>query len=104
MRALRPAFVLIAVFTVVTGLVFPIAFSGVATALVPRLAAGSPVEHDGKLVGSALIGQNFTSDRYFHPRPSATTDTDPKDPSKTIPAPYNANNSAGSNLAPSSKA
>ncbi|HEX3348837.1 MAG TPA: potassium-transporting ATPase subunit KdpC [Acetobacteraceae bacterium] len=104
MRALRPAIVLIAVFTVLTGLIFPIAFSGVATTVVPGVANGSIIERDGKPIGSALIGQNFTSDRYFHPRPSATLDTDPNDSTKTIPSPYNADNSAGSNLAPSSKA
>ncbi|MBV9813267.1 MAG: potassium-transporting ATPase subunit KdpC [Acetobacteraceae bacterium] len=104
MRTLRPALVLIVLFTLLTGVVLPIAFSGVATAVAPQLAGGSIVERDGKPVGSALIGQNFASGRYFHGRPSATTDTDPNDPSKTVPVPYDANSSGGSNLAPTSKA
>ncbi len=104
MNHLRPAIVLIALFTLLTGIVLPLAFSGAATALVPGRATGSLVERDGKLVGSALLGQNFTTDRYFHPRPSATTDTDPNDPAKTVPVPYDANSSGGSNLGPTSKA
>jgi K+-transporting ATPase ATPase C chain len=104
MSHLRPAFVLIALFTVLTGLLFPLGFSGAATALAPGLAGGSLVMHDGHVVGSALIGQNFAGDRYYHGRLSVTTDTDPKDASKTIPSPYNASNSAASNLAPTSKA
>ena len=78
--------------------------AGVARVVLPAEAAGSLVMVNGKVVGSSLIGQNFTSDRYFHGRPSATTDTDPNDATKTVPAPYNAANSAGSNLAPTSKA
>jgi len=70
---------------------------------MPSYANGSLVEKDGVVVGSALIGQNFKSDRYFHPRPSATTDTDPNDSTKTIDAPYNAANSSGSNLGPTSQ-
>lgn len=104
MRHLRPAFVLIILFTVLTGIVFPLAFTGAAAVLVPGRAGGSIVMRDRQPVGSLLIGQNFTSDRYFHPRPSATTDTDPADPTKTVPAPYNASGSAGSNLGPTSKA
>ena len=104
MSHLRPAIVLIVLFTVLTGLLFPFGFSGAATAIVPNLAGGSLITQNGHVVGSMLIGQNFTADRYFHARLSVTTDTDPKDSSKTIPAPYNANNSAGSNLAPTSKA
>ena len=104
MSALRPALVLITLFTVLLGLIFPLGLTGIATSMVPHLAYGSLVERDGKVIGSSLIGQNFTSDRYFHPRPSATTDTDPKDPSKTISVPYDANSSGGSNLAPTSKA
>ena len=62
------------------------------------------IEQDGKVVGSALIGQEFTSDKYFHGRPSATVAPDPNDSSKTVPAPYNAANSGGSNLGPTNKA
>jgi K+-transporting ATPase ATPase C chain len=101
---LRPAIVLVALFTVLTGLIMPGVMAGVATAVLPYQAGGSLIEHGGHVVGSALIGQNFAGDTYFHPRPSATTDTDPKDPTKTIPAPYNATSSAGSNLGPTSQA
>ena len=90
--------------TVLTGLAYPLAMTGIAQLVFPRQANGSLIRKDGKVIGSALIGQNFTSDRYFHGRPSATTGPDPKDPSKTIAAPYNAANSAGSNLGPTSKA
>jgi potassium-transporting ATPase KdpC subunit len=78
--------------------------TGIAQAVFPYQANGSLIEKDGKVIGSALIGQNFTSDKYFHGRPSATTDTDPNDATKTVPAPYNAANSSGSNLGPTSKA
>src|SRR5689334_10612496 len=104
MRHIRPALVLIALFTLLTGIVLPLAFTGVATAIVPRAANGSLVIRHGNAVGSALIGQAFSSDRYFHPRPSATADTDPADPAKTIPAPYNASSSGASNLGTTSKA
>ncbi len=103
MSHLRPALVLIVLFTILTGLVFPLGLSGAATALAPGLANGSLIMRGGQPIGSALIGQNFASDRYFHGRLSVTTDTDPKDSSKTIPAPYNANNSSGSNLGPTAK-
>jgi K+-transporting ATPase ATPase C chain len=102
--ALRPAFVLLALFTLITGLAYPVAITGLAQVLFPSQANGSVVDRDGKPVGSSLIGQDFTKPEYFHPRPSATTDTDPKDPSKTVPSPYNAMNSAGSNLGPTSQA
>lgn len=104
MTHLRPALVLIAAFTVLTGLLLPLAFTGVATSLLPYRANGSLILRDGRVVGSALIGQDFTEARYFHGRPSATTDTDPKDPSRTIAVPYDANSSGGSNLGPTSKA
>src|ERR1700745_4010444 len=78
--------------------------TGIAQLVFPHQANGSLIEKDGKVIGSRLIGQNFTDEKYFHGRPSATTDTDPKDPTKTVPAPYNAANSAGSNLGPTSKA
>jgi K+-transporting ATPase ATPase C chain len=104
MAHLRPALVLIALFTLLTGIALPLAFTGAATALVPGRANGSLLARDGQVIGSALIGQSFAADRYFHGRPSATTDTDPNDPSKTIAAPYDASSSGGSNLGPTSKA
>ena len=100
---LRPAFVLLALFTILTGIVYPLAITGIAQALVPFQANGSLLRRDGAIVGSALIGQNFTSDRYIQPRPSATSTLDPADSSKTIDAPYNAANSSGSNLGPTSQ-
>jgi potassium-transporting ATPase KdpC subunit len=100
---LRPALVLIVLFSVLTGLVYPLAVTGIAQIAMPYQANGSLIEKDHTVVGSALIGQWFKSDRYFHPRPSATTDTDPNDSSKTIDAPYNAANSSGSNLGPTSQ-
>lgn len=103
-RQIRPALVMTVLLTVVTGLLYPLAITGIARAAFPRQAAGSLVERDGKVVGSALIGQGFADPRYFHGRPSATTGTDPNDPAKTVPAPYNAANSGGSNLGPTSKA
>ena len=101
---LRPAIVLVAAFTLITGLAYPLAMTGLAQVLFPYQSNGSLIERDGKVVGSALIGQSFTSDRYFHGRPSATTQPDPSDPAKTVEAPYNAANSAGSNLGPTNKA
>src|SRR5580704_15131462 len=103
-KELRPAIVMVILFTVLTGLAYPLAMTGVAQVLFHAQANGSLVERDGKVVGSSLIGQVFTSDKYFHGRPSATTDTDPNDATKTIPAPYNAGNSGGSNLGPTSQA
>jgi len=104
LREIRPAVVLIVALTVITGLIYPLAVAGIAETVFPYRAQGSLIERDGKVVGSALIGQQFTSDRYFHGRPSATNTPDPKDSSKTIDAPYNAANSGGSNLGPTSKA
>ncbi len=100
---LRPAVVLTALFTILTGLVYPLAVTGVAQLSLPAQANGSLIERDGVIVGSSLIGQDFVSDRYFHGRPSATTGSDPSDPGKTSDAPYNAANSAGSNLGTTSK-
>ena len=77
--------------------------TGLAQLIFPHQANGSLIEKDGKVIGSELIGQNFTDARYFHGRPSATTDTDPNDPAKTVPAPYNASNSGGANAGPTSK-
>jgi K+-transporting ATPase ATPase C chain len=104
LNQVRPAIVMIIAMTVITGLVYPLAMTGIAQVVFPYQANGSLVEKDGKVIGSELIGQNFADPKYFHGRPSATTDTDPNDPKKTIPAPYNAANSGGSNLAPSSQA
>ncbi|MGB6534423.1 MAG: K(+)-transporting ATPase subunit C [Xanthobacteraceae bacterium] len=104
LREIRPAIVVLLALTLITGLVYPLAMTGLAQVIFPRQANGSMIERDGKVLGSELIGQNFTSDKYFHGRPSATTAPDPKDPSKTIAAPYNAANSGGSNLGPSNKA
>ena len=103
LQHMRPAIVLIVLFSALTGLVYPLAVTGIAQIALPRQANGSLIEKDGAVVGSALIGQNFKTDRYFHPRPSATTDTDPNDATKTIDAPYNAANSTGSNLGPTSQ-
>jgi K+-transporting ATPase ATPase C chain len=99
-----PAIMLTVLMTALTGLAYPLAMTGLAGLLFPYQAHGSLIERDGKIIGSELIGQNFTSDGYFHGRPSATTDTDPNDPTKTVPAPYNASNSGGSNYGPTSKA
>jgi K+-transporting ATPase ATPase C chain len=100
---IRPAIVMIVVMTVLTGLAYPLAITGIAETIFPYQAHGSLIDKNGKIVGSALIGQNFTSAKYFHGRPSATTEPDPKDPSKTISVPYAADNSSGSNLGPTSK-
>ncbi|WP_271023653.1 K(+)-transporting ATPase subunit C [Rhizobium sp. RCAM05973] len=102
LKQIRPAIVMIVVTTAVTGLLYPIAMTGAAQALFPHQANGSLVEKDGKVIGSTLIGQNFATDRYFHGRPSATTAADPNDATKSIAAPYNAANSVGSNLGPTS--
>src|SRR3979490_3537161 len=104
LKEIRPAIVMMVCFTILTGLIYPLARTGIAQVVFPRQANGSLIKKDDKVIGSELIGQNFTEDKYFHGRPSATTDTDPKDPTKTIPAPYNGANSVGSNLGPTSKA
>jgi potassium-transporting ATPase KdpC subunit len=104
MKHIRPAIVMIIAMTVITGLIYPLAITGIAQVVFPYQANGSLIKENGKVIGSALIGQNFTSDKYFHGRPSATTEPDPKDPSKTIAVPYAADNSSGSNLGPTSKA
>jgi potassium-transporting ATPase KdpC subunit len=104
LKEIRPAIVMMVCFTVLTGLAYPLAMTGIAQVVFPRQANGSLIEKDGKVViGSELIGQNFTQDKYFHGRPSATTDTDPKDPAKTVAAPYNAANSGASNAGPTAK-
>lgn len=104
LREIRPAIVLLLVLTAVTGLAYPLAMTAIAGAIFPAQAQGSLIEKDGKVVGSALIGQEFKDDKYFHSRPSATVAPDPNDSTKTVPAPYNAANSGGSNLGPTSKA
>ncbi|PPQ20169.1 potassium-transporting ATPase subunit C [Bradyrhizobium sp. AC87j1] len=104
LREIRPAIVLLLVLTAITGLAYPLAMTAIAGALFPAQAQGSLIEKDGKVIGSALIGQEFRDDKYFHGRPSATVAPDPNDSTKTVPAPYNAANSGGSNLGPTSKA
>jgi len=104
LREIRPAIVLLLALTAITGLVYPLAITGIAGVLFPKQAQGSLIENEGKVIGSALIGQEFKDDKYFHGRPSATTAPDPNDSTKTVPAPYNAANSGGSNLGPTSKA
>ncbi|WP_438345512.1 K(+)-transporting ATPase subunit C [Methylorubrum populi] len=99
---LRPALVLLTALTAISGLAYPLAMTGLAGAIFPARAAGSLIERDGRIVGSALIGQGFSQAHYFHGRPSATTAADPADAGKTVPAPYNAANSMGSNLGPTS--
>ena len=104
LKEIRPAIVLLVALTLITGLAYPLAMTGLAQVLFPKEANGSMIEKDGKVVGSAQIGQVFADDKYFHGRPSATNAPDPKDPTKTVDAPYNAANSMGSNLGPTNKA
>ena len=104
LKEIRPAVVMIVAMTAITGLAYPLAMTGISQVAFPRQANGSLIERNGKIVGSELIGQNFADARYFHGRPSATSNTDPADATKTVPAPYNAANSAGSNAGPVSKA
>jgi potassium-transporting ATPase KdpC subunit len=104
LREIRPAIVFIVGLTLITGLLYPLAMTGIAGVLFPRQAQGSLIEQGGKVIGSELIGQEFASARYFHGRPSATSAPDPADSTKTVPAPYNAGNSGGSNLGPTNKA
>jgi K+-transporting ATPase ATPase C chain len=104
MSQLRAAVVLTVLFTLLTGLAYPLVITGLGQAIFPHQANGSLVKRGETVIGSALIGQHFTSERYFHGRPSATSAADPSDTTKTVDAPYNAANSTGSNLGPSSKA
>ncbi|WP_407148139.1 K(+)-transporting ATPase subunit C [Bradyrhizobium sp. ORS 86] len=103
LREIRPAILVLILLVAITGLAYPLAITGIAAVIFPRQAQGSLIEKDGKVIGSALIGQEFTEARYFHGRLSATVASDPNDASKTVPAPYNAANSGGSNLGPTSK-
>jgi len=103
-REIRPAILVLVLLTLITGLVYPLAMTAITGAIFPKQAQGSLIERDGKVIGSALIGQEFREDKYFHGRPSATTAPDPADTTKTVPAPYNAANSGASNLGPTSKA
>lgn len=100
---LRPALVMLALFVALLGIAYPLTITVVAEAAMPRQAGGSLIKKDGVVVGSALVGQLFTSDRYFHGRPSATSAPDPNDSSKIIDAPYNAASSSGSNFGPASR-
>jgi K+-transporting ATPase ATPase C chain len=103
LKEIRPALAVLIMLTAITGLAYPLAITGLAQAVFPVQANGSMIERDGHVIGSELIGQPFESDKYFHGRPSATTAPDPKDASKSVPSPYNAANSGGSNLGPTSK-
>jgi potassium-transporting ATPase KdpC subunit len=104
LKQIRPAIVMIVAMTVITGLIYPLGMTGIAQLVFPAQANGSLIVKDNTVIGSALIGQNFTDAKYFHGRPSATTETDPNDATKTVATPYAADNSVGSNLAPTSKA
>jgi potassium-transporting ATPase KdpC subunit len=104
LREIRPAIILLLLLALITGLAYPLAMTAIAGVIFPKQAQGSLIEKDGKVIGSALIGQEFKDDKYFHGRPSATSGPDPADSSKTVSAPYNAANSGGSNLGPTSKA
>src|SRR6202048_2597266 len=104
LKEIRPAIIVLVALTLITGLAYPLAMTAIAGVIFPKQAEGSLIERDGKVVGSALIGQEFKSDKYFHGRLSATSAPDPADSTKTVSAPYNAANSGGSNLGPTSKA
>lgn len=104
LKEIRPAILILVLLALITGLAYPLAMTAIAGVLFPKQAQGSLIERDGKVIGSALIGQEFKQDKYFHGRPSATSGPDPADPTKTVSAPYNAANSSGSNLGPTSKA
>jgi len=104
LKEIRPAIIILVVLTLITGLAYPLAMTAIAGVIFPKQAQGSLIEKDGKVIGSSLIGQEFKDDKYFHGRPSATSAPDPADSTKTVPAPYNAANSGGSNLGPTSKA
>jgi potassium-transporting ATPase KdpC subunit len=100
LKQIWPAIAMILLMTVITGIIYPLGITGISQVVFPHQANGSLVVQNGKVIGSELIGQNFTSDKYFHGRPSATVDAN--DSSKSVP--YNAGNSGGSNYGPTSKA
>jgi len=104
LKQIRPAIVLCIALALITGLAYPLAITGIAQLVFPTASQGSFVERDGTVIGSSLIGQNWTSERYFRGRSSATSGADPADPTKTTSVPYNAANSGGSNLGPTNKA
>jgi K+-transporting ATPase ATPase C chain len=104
LKHIRPALLMIVLFTILTGLIYPLGMTGLGQLLFAHQANGSLVEKDGKVIGSELIGQNFASAKYFHGRISPTSEPDPKDATKTIAVPYAADNSSASNLGPTSKA
>ena len=104
MSQIRPAILMLVVLTLITGLAYPLAMTGIAQAVFPHQANGSLIEKNGAPIGSELIGQNFASEKYFHGRPSVTPGPDPQDPTKTTTVPYNAGFSVGSNYGPTAKA
>src|SRR4029078_6486674 len=104
LREIRPAILILVLLTLITGLAYPLTMTAVAGLIFPKQAQGSLIEKDGKVIGSALIGQEFKDDKYFHGRPSATSAPDPADSTKTVSAPYNAANSGASNLGPTTNA
>ncbi len=104
LKQIRPALMLLVLFTLLTGLAYPLGMTGLGQLLFPYQANGSLVVRNGTVVGSALIGQNFASAKYFHGRLSTTSEPDPKDATKSISVPYAADNSSASNLGPTSKA
>lgn len=101
---IRPALVMLVGLSLITGLAYPLGMTGLAQLVFPDQANGSLVMQEGRVIGSSLIGQNFTAGKYFHGRPSATTAADPADATKSVAAPYNAANSSGANAGPTSKA
>jgi K+-transporting ATPase ATPase C chain len=101
---IRPALVILIGLSLITGLAYPLGMTGLAQLVFPDQANGSLVVQQGRVIGSSLIGQNFTAEKYFHGRPSATTAADPADATKSVAAPYNAANSSGANAGPTSKA
>jgi K+-transporting ATPase ATPase C chain len=103
LKQIRPAIVMILALTLITGIAYPLAMTGIAQIVFPHQANGSLLyDKDGKVIGSELIGQNFVSDKYFHGRLSAINGTDSS--GKSVPTPYDASNSYASNLGPTSKA